>query len=170
MTRIFRSLAVVLAAAIGTAALLPPGPARAENPEIFANFRNGVAIFGYDPVAYFTDGAAREGDPAHALEWKGATWHFVSAENRDAFAANPERYAPQYGGYCAYAIAKGSAKEADPKVFTIVDDKLYLNLSPNVKKVWEEDMHDLIVSADNNWPEALIQKGRTKFEPNKADR
>ncbi len=161
MTRILRTLAVAVVGAV----LLAGGPAMAEKPEIFVDFRTGVALHGYDPVAYFTEGAPREGDPVHSLEWNGATWHFASAENRETFAANPEKYAPKYGGYCAYAITKGNAVPADPKVFTIVDDELYLNLSPNVRKVWQEDLRANIAAGDNNWPEALVEKGRTKFEP-----
>ncbi len=165
MTRMFRGLAFALLGAV----LLASGPAGADSPEIFADFRTGVAIHGYDPVAYFTEGAPQKGDPAHSYEWKGATWHFASAENRDAFAANPEKYAPKYGGYCAYAVARGKAVPADPDVWTIVEGELYLNLSPNVRKVWQEDMSANITAANNNWPEALVEKGRTKFEPGSRD-
>ena len=164
MTPILRTLAFALAGVV----LLATGLARAENPENFRDFRTGVALKDYDPVAYFADGEAREGDPAHAHEWKGATWHFVSAENRDAFAASPEKYSPEYGGYWAYAVARGNAVPADPRAWTIVDDKLYRNLSPNVRKVWREDMRANIVRANNNWPEALIEEGQTGFEPQGA--
>ena len=161
MIRIARALAFALAALVFFAA----PPATAENPMLFTDFRTGVAINGYDPVAYFTQGEPRQGDPAFAYEWNGATWHFASAEHRDAFAADPERYAPKYGGFCAYAVAKGNRVPADPKVWSIVDDRLYLNLSPNVQKVWEEDRRDYILAADRNWTPEIVEPGRTKFEP-----
>lgn len=153
--------AAVVAAVVGARFLTAPKEYAAE--PVFTE--DGLAIRGYDPVAYFTEGAPQKGDPAHSYEWKGATWHFASAENRDAFAANPEKYAPKYGGYCAYAVAKGKAVPADPDVWTIVEGELYLNLSPNVRKVWQEDMGANITAANNNWPEALVEKGRTKFDP-----
>ena len=87
--------------------------------------------------------------------WKGATWRFASAQNRDAFKADPEKYAPQYGGYCAYAVSQGATAKGDPKVWSVVDGKLYLNLSASVQKTWEKDVPGYIKSADKNWPEVL---------------
>jgi hypothetical protein len=89
--------------------------------------------------------------PPHG--WQGTTWIFASAENRDRFQADPERYAPQYGGYCAYAVSKGHTASIDPKAWTIVDGKLYLNYSKGVKKKWEQDVPGNIVKADKNWPD-----------------
>jgi YHS domain-containing protein len=93
------------------------GLARADNPPVFID-EAGRAIDGYDTVAYFTDGQPLPGDAAYSQEWQGAVWLFASAEHRDAFAANPEKYAPQFGGYCAYAISKGHAVKAKPEVWS----------------------------------------------------
>ena len=120
---------------------------------------NGVAIAGTDPVAYFQEGKAVAGDSAFAHAWDGATWHFASAENRDRFAADPEKYAPQYGGYCAYAVSQGQTAPIDPEAWKIVDDKLYLNFDQNVASIWEKDIPGYIAEADENWPQ--IQKELT---------
>jgi len=171
MPRLFRALARTLARtlAFALAALihLAAGPADADNPKVFID-EAGVAIQGYDPVAYFTEGAPLEGDPAIAHEWNGATWHFASAEHRDAFAAEPERYAPRYGGYCAYAVAKGTARQADPQVWSIVEGRLYLNLGPAVQRMWQEDLQGNIALADRNWPAALVDPGRRDSAPETA--
>ena len=145
--------ALVVAFAAAPLALSLTQPARAAEPEIFA--AGGVAINGYDPVAYFTDAAPVRGDAAHALQWNGATWHFASAENQAKFEADPTAYAPQYGGYCAYAASKGGLATTDPAAWTIVDDKLYLNFSRDVKTIWSEDIPGNITKADANWPGIL---------------
>lgn len=116
------------------------------------NLDGGVAIKGHDPVAYFTQNAAVAGDAAFTASHDGATYRFASAANRDAFAANPGKYAPQYGGYCAYAVANGYTAPIDPEAFTIVDDKLYLNFSKGVRRRWERDIPGNISKADANWP------------------
>ena len=103
-------------------------------------------------VAYFEESAAREGSKDFTHEWNGATWRFASAANRDAFAKEPERYAPQYGGYCAYAVAKGATADIDPQAWKIVDGKLYLNLSRSIQERWEQDIPGYIAKADANWP------------------
>ena len=92
-----------------------------------------AAVSGYDVVAYFEDGSARRGDRDVHYEWMGATWRFATSDHRDAFAADPERYAPQYGGYCAYAVAHGGTAEVDPEAFSLRDGKLYLNLSKRIQ-------------------------------------
>jgi YHS domain-containing protein len=112
----------------------------------------GTAIEGYDPVAYFEEGKPVEGDSDHAYEWMGATWYFASAENRDRFAADPEKYAPQYGGYCAWAVANGYTAKIDPQAWAVVDDKLYLNYSLDVQQQWRQDVPGNISKADANWP------------------
>ena len=113
----------------------------------------GTAIEGYDPVAYFEEGRPVEGDSDYAHEWMGATWYFASAENRDKFVADPEKYAPQYGGYCAWAVANGYTAEIDPQAWAVVDDKLYLNYSLDVQKQWQQDVPGHITKADANWPD-----------------
>lgn len=113
----------------------------------------GKAAEGYDVVSYFMDGKAVEGSGDHVLKWKGAEWRFSSQEHKEIFAANPEQYAPQYGGYCAYAVSKGSTASVDPEVWSIVEGKLYLNYSKSVQATWKADIPGYISSADKNWPE-----------------
>jgi len=118
-------------------------------------FFGGVAIDGYDPVAYFTDGRPMEGKEQFEQEWNGATWRFASKEHRDLFAADPEKYAPQYGGYCAWAVSQGSTADIDPDAWKIHDGKLYLNYDAKVQAKWLADMENLIDKADQNWPKLL---------------
>jgi hypothetical protein len=114
----------------------------------------GVAIDGYDAVAYFKPSGALHGKPDIQAEWQGAIWYFVNADNRDAFLADPERYAPQYGGWCAFALSQGEyASDTDPgEAFTVVDGKLYMNWSRQVKRNWERDALAHIEVANENWP------------------
>lgn len=125
----------------------------AEKPAIFAP--DGIAIRGYDAVTYFTEGKPVRGVPEYAAQWKGATWYFASAANRDAFRAVPEKYVPQYGGYCAYGIAQGVAPESDPTLWRIVDGKLYLNINARVQERWVRDIPGYVRAADQNWPNVL---------------
>jgi hypothetical protein len=113
---------------------------------------DGVAIRGYDPVAYFTEGRPRRGDPAFAADWQGARWLFASAANRDRFLADPEGHAPQFGGYCAWAVAEGYTAPIDPNAWRIVDGKLYLNYSRRIQNRWERDIPRNIARAIANWP------------------
>jgi YHS domain-containing protein len=113
----------------------------------------GIAIKGYDPVAYFTQSKAVKGSSAFTHQWMNSTWRFASAEDRDEFARTPEKYAPQYGGYCAYGVSQGHTVNIDPEAWTIVGGKLYLNYSPGVKKTWSEAIPKHIEEADRNWPE-----------------
>jgi len=116
------------------------------------NTRRGVALKGHDPVAYFKRQAPVKGSPQFAHQWMGATWHFENAGNRDAFAADPARFAPQYGGYCAWAVSQNYTADVDPEAWRIVDGKLYLNYSKSVQKKWEQDVRKRIEDADLNWP------------------
>lgn len=136
-------------------AVLAAPLALAQKPEIFAD-RNG-AIRGYDPVAYFTQRTPVKGTDEFTFQWRGATWRFASAANRDRFAAAPEQFAPQYGGYCAYGVAKGSAPPIDPNAWSIVDGKLYLNFNLPTRAVWEKDIPGYIRQADANWPGVLAR-------------
>ena len=131
-------------------------PAFANEPEIFAP--GGVAIAGYDPVAYFTDGKPVPGEMDHALMWRGATWYFASAKTMEAFEMNPAAYAPQYGGYCAYAMSKGSVAPTAPEAFTVTDGRLYLTYSTEVRAIWSEDIAANVARADSHWPAALNSK------------
>ena len=144
----------VVAAAFVLVCIVPLA-AHAATPEIYAGSIKGVAINGYDPVAYFTEKKPVAGKADITHDWKGVTWRFASAQNRDTFKANPEKYAPQYGGYCAYAVAKGSTAKSDPQAWTIVGDKLYLNYSKSVQSRWEKDIPGYIKAADKNWPGVL---------------
>jgi len=115
---------------------------------------DGLAIRGYDPVAYFTEAGPVAGDPAHSLEWNGVTWRFASAANRDAFAADPAAYAPQYGGFCAWAVAaKGKLYSTQPANWSIQDGKLYLNYNDDIQRRWQADIPGFIAAADQRWPE-----------------
>ena len=118
---------------------------------VYTGVFSNVAIRGYDPVAYFELGEAREGSSEHRLEWNGAEWHFISAEHRDRFAADPDAYAPQYGGYCAYAMADGKTVRINPEAFDIVDGRLYLNFSQRIQTRWQDDRAGFIDQADKNW-------------------
>ncbi|MDX1642734.1 MAG: YHS domain-containing (seleno)protein [Thermoanaerobaculia bacterium] len=111
-----------------------------------------LAMHGYDPVAYFVDGAPRRGSAEHSLLWNGAVYRFVTRQNLDRFAVEPERYAPQYGGFCAYGVSVGKKFDGDPHVFAIVDGKLYLNLNPSIQTIWEEDVAGNIAKAEHQWP------------------
>ena len=147
---------MVLAAFIAVAALATiPAAAAAEDPVFTA--RGNLAIRGYDPVAYFTEGKAVKGDKDFTLGWQGADWRFASAENRDAFSEDPEKYAPQYGGYCAWAVSRDYTAPTDPDAFTVVNGKLYLNYNRKIMEQWLEDRDANIESADRNWP-AVLEK------------
>lgn len=128
-------------------------PALAREPEVFSTA--GVAISGYDAVAYFTEGRPVEGKPSFSLKWRGVTWQFASAQTMDAFEMNPGAYAPQYGGYCAYAMSKGAVATTVPEAFTINKGRLYLNFSTAVRTIWGEDIPGNVALADSHWPAAL---------------
>ncbi|MGH6797274.1 MAG: YHS domain-containing (seleno)protein [Roseiarcus sp.] len=116
------------------------------------NASSGFAIGGYDPVAYFTDGKPAKGSFLYQYRWHDATWLFASAELRDAFTAAPEKYAPQYGGFCAYAVSHNSTADIDPAAWSIVDGKLYLNYNKVVRVLWNQDIPGHIAAGDKNWP------------------
>lgn len=122
---------------------------------LFGYKPNGIAIRGYDTVAYFTQGKPVMGDSAYATQWMGATWQFASQEHLSSFEENPERFAPQYGGYCAYGVAQGYLVKIEPEQWTIVDDKLYLNFDKEVQGKWQEDKGGFIAKADENIGELL---------------
>lgn len=122
------------------------------------NKSGALAIKGYDPVAYFTDGRAIEGKRDFSLDWNDAQWRFASREHRELFRKNPARYAPQYGGYCAFGVSQGHAAPVDPKAWKIVDGKLYLNYNRKVQQMWLRDVPGSIEKADRNWPAVLEKK------------
>lgn len=130
--------------------------AQAADPAIYANKKG--AIRGADTVAYFSleEGAKHvKGSDEFTHQYMGATWKFSSAENRDLFDADPERYAPQYGGYCAFAVSHDFTKSVNPNVWKIVDGKLYLNFNRTAFRKWNKDLNASIVRGDQNWPNVL---------------
>lgn len=116
------------------------------------NTHDGVAIRGYDPVAYFDSAKPIAGSPQFTARYKSATFRFASEANRERFLAAPERYAPQYGGFCAYGTAGGYKADIDPAAWSIVDGKLYLNYSPRIRSSWNKDQAGYIAKADRQWP------------------
>jgi YHS domain-containing protein len=112
----------------------------------------GVAIKGYDPVAYFTEGKPVKGEKEFQVDWEGATWRFASAANLEMFNGDPEKYAPRYGGYCAYGVANNYLVSIDPAAWTVYEGGLYLNYSLKVREQWLEDIPGHIKMADANWP------------------
>lgn len=112
----------------------------------------GGAIAGYDPVAYFAEGRAAKGTLGYALRWRAANWYFVSQSNLDAFEMNPDAYAPQYGGFCAYAMTMGRLVATEPEAFTLHQGRLYLTENVAVRDLWRQDMAAYIALADRNWP------------------
>lgn len=155
MRMLFHAAAVL--PALLASPVIAPAPALAG--EINASWLQGIAIKGHDPVAYFTEGRPVEGSAAHEVEWKDARWRFASADNRAAFEADPERFAPQYGGWCAYAVSQNVTADIDPTAWRIVGGRLYLNLSPEVQRLWEQDIPAYIAKADANWPAIRAKLG-----------
>lgn len=113
--------------------------------------KSGVAIKGYDTVAYFTEGRAVEGKMEFMFSWHGARWYFANAAHRDLFAANPERYAPQFGGFCSMGMTRGMTANADPEAWTIVDGKLYLKFSKATRDQWRPNKAENIKKAEKKW-------------------
>ena len=122
--------------------------------EVFYN-QDGIAIKGTDPVAYFTQDKAIAGQPEFSHQWGNSTWYFASAEHRDLFASDPQKYAPEYGGFCAWAVSQNSTAPIDPEAWKIVNDKLYLNYNRSIQEKWAKDIPGNIAKADRNWPEIL---------------
>ncbi|MDA3950069.1 MAG: YHS domain-containing (seleno)protein [Spirochaeta sp.] len=116
------------------------------------NTTDGIAIEGYDPVAYHTMDAPVEGSATFTTDWDGATWYFVSAEHRDLFTDDPERYAPHYGGYCAQAAAQDQVAPGDPELWTIEGGRLFLNYNARYQRQFRSDLPENIAAADRNWP------------------
>lgn len=112
---------------------------------------NGVAIQGYDPVSYFVNGKPMKGSQEFSAEFGGATYYFSSMEHQAVFKANPEKYIPQYGGYCAYGLAYGSKAPVEVDKFSIVDGKLYLNFNGDIQSRWSKDVPGFIAKANKNW-------------------
>ena len=118
---------------------------------VFVN--DGKAIRGYDPVAYFTEGKPVLGKEELRFTWNNVDWYFSSQQNLDSFKINSVKYAPQYGGYCAYGLSDGHKAPTQPDAWTIVNGKLYFNYNTKVREIWKKDLPGRIEKADKNWPE-----------------
>ena len=129
--------------------------AHAQKAPIHTGLFNNLAVEGHDPVAYFVEGRPVKGERAFSTEYNGATFRFASQANLDTFLADPVRYAPKYGGYCAWAVSQGYTAKGDADHWKIVDGKLYLNYNKSVQETWGEDIPGFITLADGNWPTVL---------------
>ena len=138
------------------AASMAAPPANTLKPGLFGG-RSDVAILGYDPVAYFTEGKPVKGQDAFAADYLGAKWKFASQAHLELFKANPEKYAPQYGGYCAYGVAQDALVSIEPDKFKVVDGKLYLNYDADIQAKWLKDPAGFIKQADTKF-QALLNK------------
>jgi YHS domain-containing protein len=147
----------IIALSLITTGLAVAPMAFAEKAPIYHGVFDDLAVGGYDPVAYFASGKPVEGKKTFEYKYKNATWRFASAENLATFKAGPDKYAPQYGGYCAWAAAQGKTAPGDPKLWKLVNGKLYLNYNTDVQKKWEADIPGLVAKADANWP-AILKK------------
>jgi YHS domain-containing protein len=146
----FALAALVLISVFGGAV----APAAAKDP-VYTSFFNDLAVGGHDTVAYFTESKLVKGKADHSVKWNGASWRFSSAANLAAFKADPKKYAPQFGGYCAWAVSRGYTASSDPAAWKIVNGKLYLNYSLDVQRQWLRDVPGNIAKGDANWPKVL---------------
>ena len=137
---------------LGFLLALSVSAAAAKGPVPPVNASRGVAIKGYDPVASFEESKPVKGSKQFTYEWMGAQWQFATAANRDLFAASPEKYAPQFGGYCAWAVSNNYTAETDPDAWTIRDGRLFLNYSKKVREMWLKEVDERIAAGDRNWP------------------
>lgn len=151
MPNIFRYIAGCLLFVLAFAGL----EAHAKEAPVYTALFSKTAVGGYDAVAYFIEKKPVKGDTKFVTTYKDAEWRFRSEENRDKFRAAPERYAPQYGGYCAWAVSQGGTASGDPQYWKIVNDKLYLNYDADVQKKWETDIAGFIKLANGHWPAVL---------------
>jgi YHS domain-containing protein len=147
-------LAMILVVAIGLGLFLGLSPRLyAQGTRAVINTtRDGIAIKGYDPVAYHTLSQPVRGTATFNYEWMGATWLFSSIQHRDLFIQDPERYAPQFGGYCSWAVSRGSLADIDPDAWHIENGRLYLNLNPRINRSFVSNVQENIRRAEVNWP------------------
>ncbi len=128
---------------------------QADSPDINVGYFNKLAMNGYDVMTYWRGGMPKEGNPEISFDYNGATWVFISRQNRAAFMESPATYAPRYGGYCAYAASRGYVSDVDPFAWQIYKDHLYLNYSPRVQRSWASAIDENIEKADAIWPGPL---------------
>lgn len=146
---------LLLGFAVVTQALAAP-PVNMLKGGVFGG-QSDTAILGYDPVAYFVDGKPEAGSDTFVYTWMGAKWKFASQAHLDLFKADPAKYAPQYGGYCAYGVAKDNLVTIEPDKFTVLNNKLYLNYSADVQEKWLKDPQGYIKTADSKFDTLLKQ-------------
>lgn len=144
---------ILTLAALSPLALAWPGAVRAAEPRVFQS-RAGT-INGIDPVAYFDGNGPVVGRPDITHDWDGANWRFASETNRDAFAADPVRFAPAFGGYCAFAASRGYLAPTIPEAWSIHEDRLYLNASLRARDLWTAELPGVIALGEANWPAIL---------------
>jgi hypothetical protein len=156
MRQIARQAAALLASILVAACAANAG----EMPQVRTvdeiDLQQGFALKGYDPVAYFAEGGPAAGNTAIRYRWRSATWLFSTEEHRKTFIADPARYAPQFGGYCAFAVSRGTTADGDPLQWAVVDDKLYVNTNAFAMQLWDKDRPGNIRAGNSNWP--LIPK------------
>ena len=144
--------AFFLALGMALAIVMSPASASAQVDPIYTGLFSDTAVGGYDPVAYFTEGQPVKGSKDYQTDYKGAEFRFSSQENLDLFLAEPTKYAPQYGGYCAWAVANNKTAKGNPQNWAIVDGKLYLNINHKYQKIWNDSQAEFIESGDTHWP------------------
>jgi YHS domain-containing protein len=152
-----RILSTILAGTALAVLVTAAPPALAAKPAVYTPAFSQVAVGGFDPVAYFTLGRPVQGTSQFKTEYRGAEFRFASAANLAAFRADPARYAPQYGGYCAWAAAQGYTAPGRPQHWRVVNGKLYLNYNAQVQSDWEKNIAGFIRQADANWPGLLAK-------------
>jgi YHS domain-containing protein len=156
-------LFAVVACGLIAACATPPAKISQEKPVDEINNRQGLALRGYDPVAYFTEKKPTPGRADISYSWKGATYRFATAEHRDSFAASPEHYAPQFGGYCAFAVSLGTTADGDPFQWAVDSDRLFVNNNAIAAKLWNQSRSKNIRLGTTNWP--LIPKQSSSVNP-----
>ena len=146
---------LLIAIALAASALAVATPAHADQAPVYTGLLSRVAVGGYDPVAYFTDGRPVRGVEQFRITHQGYEYRFANAEHLAAVRANPARYTPQYGGYCPWAVTQGYTAAGNPQNWRIVDGRLYLNYNDEIQQRWEQDIPTRIREANANWPRVL---------------
>ena len=158
--RRFLLSAILLAAPVTLTAQHAPAMAAPAPAKTLVNVdRHGVALAGYDPVAFFTDSAAVRGDSTHRASYGGATYWFASEAHRALFTADPARYVPQFGGYCAYGASRGYAAKVEIETWQIIDGRLTLNYDKSVQRTFNQDVAGYLRKANQNWPAIVEREG-----------
>ncbi|CAM3688429.1 YHS domain-containing (seleno)protein [Litorimonas haliclonae] len=152
--KVMKSIIFITTAAILGFSTLTPLSAYAGHDVIYTSWRNNAAIGGYDAVSFYS-GNPQRGEREFSTFYKSAKWYFQTEANRDLFLANPSAFEPQFGGYCAWAVAKGKLAKGSPKHWYVEDGKLYLNFSERIRDRWLADKNDFISKANSRWPEIL---------------